>query len=162
MNLPANAEARIRSAIRDIPRQFPEGGSDKKWTDAVKIALGELGEELGFDVCTAGVEGRFDHGWLFDLTWYKNSDKRQLRFLPLIAESEWKMDYESLRFDFEKLLVGKAKFKVMVFQAKGERAREHIRRLKDAILTYEGQKEGEIYLLACYDDDEGEFLIENA
>jgi hypothetical protein len=161
MTLPHDMGELIRETLLRVPAQFPSGASDPAWTKAVKIAMGDLGASFDLEICTAGVPERpeWDKEWLYDLTWYRGNGG--LLRLPLIMESEWKRDYENIRWDFEKLLVGRARFKVMVFQARDALlAEEHLARLKAAIEKYQGSKGGESYLLACLNEDKRKFRIE--
>jgi hypothetical protein len=147
-------EERIVSAIRAIPK--PPTGAQYPETKAIKLAIGTLGEELGFKVCGLPA-GKKE--WLYDLCWHSRSSLPDSKLLdvPLVLESEW-TQYE-IEYDFEKLLVAKSKFKVMVFQANGQTAIDYLQKLEQRIRTYQGGSSGEIYLLACYDGPKGKFEI---
>src|SRR5215204_4685856 len=90
--------------------------NDKVWTQKLLSALGECGRQLGYYVCGGGAE---QHGgqceWLYDLVWLKNNNGFIVD-VPLILESEWSTSYKHISEDFEKLLVGRAQHRVMVFQ----------------------------------------------
>jgi len=77
----------------------------------------------------------------------------------LALESEWDVKYEGIKHDFEKLLVAKSKFKILVFQASGQDVTDYYKKLEQGIHTYQGGSSGEVYLLACYDNDKEEFEI---
>lgn len=154
----------ITEAICSVAKQFSNGARDPEWTKAIKIAIGDLGASHGYEVLAGGVpERNFDKEWLYDLTWYKAwsaGEEHGLRCAPLILESEWISDFENIRVDFEKLLVGKAEYKVMVFQAKTQDIAEQMRRLKQAIDNYQGCKTAETYILACLDIHKLKFSVE--
>lgn len=79
--------------------------------------------------------------------------------MPLALESEWDVKYAGIKYDFEKLLIAKSKFKVMVFQAKGQTVTDYYKEFEQGIRTYQGGSAGEIYLLACFDEEKWEFEI---
>ena len=93
------------------------------------------------------------------MCWFSNSPEEKLLNVPLVLELEWDMKYAGIKYDFEKLLIAKAKFKVLVFQARSKNVANYLTELEQGIHTYQGGGSGEIYLLACYDDNEGEFEI---
>lgn len=148
-------EDKIISTIYAIQKQFT--GDTKGDTNAVLLAFGRLGDELGYGVC--GLRDRFESAWLFDLCWYSNASDNRLLNLTLVLESEWSVAYEDIKFDFEKLLIAKAKFKVFVFQAKSSNVVSYLNELEKGIHIYQGGSAGEIYLLACYDYMTDEFEI---
>jgi hypothetical protein len=77
----------------------------------------------------------------------------------LIVESEWHKAYDRIKYDFEKLLVGRAKYKVIIFQASGERMLEFFKMMKSGIEAFGGPQVGERYLLACFDETRWVFDI---
>jgi hypothetical protein len=150
-------EDQIVSALKSIPSQFPNGGCNREWTKAILLAIGTLGQKLGYAVC--GLREHFQSAWLFDLCWYSSAPDGKLLDMPLVLESEWDVKYAGLKYDFEKLLIAKSKFKVLVFQASGQTVTDYYKEFEQGIRTYQGGSVGEVYLLACYDDDKGEFEI---
>lgn len=150
-------EEQIVSAIKDIPRQFPHGARNPEWTKAIKLAIGELGQKLDYEVC--GLKPPFLEGWLYDLCWYSEARDGKLLDVPLVLESEWLTKYEKIKYDFEKLLIAKSKFKIMVFQASGQTIADYYEKLEQGIHAYQGGSSGEIYLLACYNEDNDEFEV---
>ena len=151
-------EDEIVSALKAIPKQFPNGGRNSEWTKAILLAIGTLGQKLGYAVC--GLREHFQSAWLFDLSWYSaSSPDGKLLDVPLVLESEWDKSYKFIRFDFEKLLIAKSKFKVMIFQASGQTIIDYFKELEQGIRTYQGGSLGEIYLLACFNEEKWEFEI---
>jgi len=106
----------IINCIKGIQKKTNGNESNPVWTKAVNDAFSDLGKAHGWEICAKNIAP--NPGWLFDLTWYKYAlgGTRGLD-IGLILESEWKHDYESLRYDFEKLLVGKSKYKVFICEA---------------------------------------------
>lgn len=149
-------EDRIRSVFEDIPVQFQnEGAKDRVWTKTLLERLAEVGRSLECNVCYSGGDDD-EAGWMHDLVWFRNDSTGQLEWLPLVLECEWQKPYDKIKYDFEKLLIAKATFKVMIFQATGERMQKYFEMLKSAIRAFEGATNatGERYLLACFDEAE--------
>jgi hypothetical protein len=150
-------EDQIVSALKAIPSQFPNGARNPEWTKAVKLAIGLLGKKLDYEIC--GLKPPFLEGWLYDLCWYSEAPDGKLLDVPLVLEVEWLTKYDKIKYDFEKLLIAKSKFKIMVFQASGQTAVDYYEKLEQAIRAYRGGSLGEIYLLACFNEEKEVFEI---
>jgi len=140
---------RIVHAIKMIPVQFPQGARDPRWTEAVKLAVGGIGKELEYGVC--GTDTHFEAGWLFDLCWYERAPDGHFLSMPLVLESEWQRDLTGILYDFEKLFVAKAAYKVMVFQASGAAIDQYFDALAKAARAFQKTSSDELYILACLD-----------
>jgi len=161
--LPSDILSQIHTAFKQVTNQlkdrFQQKSPDSEWTKAIKIEIGMLGERLKFEICVSGLPKRDDWWpeWLFDLAWYKGDG--QMISLPLVMESELARDDDSLRVDFEKLVVAKAQLKLFVFQAKDELRRDKIiARCIDGIRKF-GSDEAETYIFSCLDDFEWTFSL---
>jgi hypothetical protein len=144
-------EDQICKAIRGIEIDSLSG--DRKWAKAIFKALADLGTSLNYEICSSSNDGEYDAGWLFDLVWYQNDENGRLFSVPLVLESEWHRNYERIKYDFEKLLIAKAQYKVMIFQAKGEKKAEYFNRLEAGIGAFHIACKSESYLLVCFDED---------
>lgn len=135
---------KIDDALQNIVQHPPKG--NRAWTEAVKIAVGDIGTQLGYEILANQVPNRahFQSEWLFDLTWYQGSNKGILS-LPLVLECEWSQHYEDLRHDFEKLLVTNSDLKIMIFEATKEKADELVAQLDSAIRNFHGTDFAETY-----------------
>lgn len=124
------------------------------WTLELKKRPTDLGRQLGYKVRGAEPDRRdyFEIGWLWDLTWIEmREDQRSLASVPLIIESEWNpnFDDEILWWDFQKLLVGRAALRVLVFgSAETDKCFD---RLTEATREYIGSQAGDRYLFAAWD-----------
>src|SRR5271157_2471008 len=82
------------------------------WTKEIKKKFVELGHLYNYSVCAHSVK-HVDWGeWLYDLCWLEHVDNPiypLIKSCPLILESEWKSDKNSIIEDFQKLLLGNAK-----------------------------------------------------
>ena len=124
-----------------------EGTCNRDWTLSVKRRLGELGKEHKWSVCTSSLLD-FEPEWLFDQTWFWSPENR-LRELGLVMESEWGSKDEVI-YDFEKLLVARAPYKVMIFEADGGECEEIFNSLRAGIDSYRHLCKQEHYVLACW------------
>lgn len=148
-----DVEKNIRDALHQL-RGFAPG---REGTARVKRALAELGMRMGWDPWP-----RPDHlgyGWLYDLAWLRYSGD-VLADVGLVLESEWdsRAGYENIRkVDFPKLLVARARHRVLVFQGSTERIAvlcdELVRVISTSRLTGDGDK----YLFCAWNTDTSAF-----
>jgi hypothetical protein len=150
-------EDQICKAIRSVPIDSLKG--DGAWTKAIFKAIADLGTRLNYKICSSRSDGEYDGGWLYDLIWYENDDTGQLKSLPLVLESEWDKNYDGIKYDFEKLLIARAKYKIMIFQAKREKVSQYFKQLQSGIEAFHVASEDESYLLMCFDEDNWAFQI---
>lgn len=119
--------------------------TNHEWTHAIIAVFSKLGHQegnkvaatptnlpkhRGFDQIRQDVAGEFPDKseWLYDIIWYKpdqtknhtiannNFEFTDMIDIPLVVECEWK-DAVEVHKDFEKLLIAKSKYRVMIFQA---------------------------------------------
>ncbi len=133
--------------------------SNGESTKLIKDAIIDIGEEYKYLTCpsSCGTNTQF----LYDLIWYSentNADKT-LHSIPLILESEWSFKYADIKYDFEKLLIVKAKIKIMVFQTNIS-ITEITEKLVEGIKTYEYYSSDEIYIFAAFDNTKKCFVVE--
>lgn len=134
------------------------GWSDTKWTSEIKNSLVEKGHTLGYEVSCSGCNDADCGEWLYDLAWYKYDKNRILKSLALAVESEWG-SYDEIKYDFEKILVSKAEYKLLIFQ--GNEINSYIENLIDIINSYEGSEKGDSYLFTGWHWDEQNFIFYN-
>ncbi len=162
MELTSEIEGKVRLSLEQATkRASDERRNDTGWTLAIKEALTELGRQLGYKVRGAQPQATpkdyFETGWLWDLTWVELDGGKDgiLLDVPLAVESEWSTDLEGeIVWDFQKLLVSRARLRVMIFQAANSQlAARFFERLVDAIRRYSGSQAGDTYLLAAWNYD---------
>lgn len=132
---------------------------NKLWTKRIKERIGNLGrKEFGYQVAAAGCDEGFEREWLYDLVWYVEDIEGRLKKIPLIMESEWDYNYSGIKYDFEKLLVGRADNHLLICQAHPNEIDSLFQKLKDSIDVYEGNC-GDKFMIAVlvYDNDEYKF-----
>lgn len=88
--------------------------------------------------------------WLYDVVWYSvYEEDDRLRRVELVLESEWATRRGAIKEDFEKLLVARCPWKVMVFAKSRETEFEYLR---EGIQRFERQDSTETYVLAGFDE----------
>jgi hypothetical protein len=114
-------ETEIWAALQPIPVMAKAEGwlSDAQWTAAVKKALVCVGRKFGHGTAASGCESDEGAEWLYDVVWWKSDSEGDMTDVPLVAESEWGGE-KAIQDDFQKLLVARSKYRVMVFQGKSE------------------------------------------
>lgn len=148
---------KIINALKSVPCNIPQNEGDTVWTRAVKQVLGDLGRNMGFQVCAGGMGEEFESEWLYDLIWYSENDEGCLCSVPLVVESEWGRQYKEIKLDFEKLLLARSQRKVMIFQATGDVKIEYFKKLRRGIDSFCAENISETYILACFDESTYQF-----
>lgn len=127
------------------------------WTKRLKERIGYLGKEKGYYVATAGCDGEFEKEWLYDVVWYVEDNEGRLESIFLIVESEWEINYSGIKYDFEKLLVGRAHNRLMICQSRSHNIENLFEEFKKAIDAFKGNF-NDRFLIAILDyDTEDEF-----
>ena len=141
-----------------VDREILNYPNDKEWTRQIKMRIGKLGEDLSNKVAIGGFGDDFEREWLYDIVWYREDDQSRLLGLHLIVESEWDKNYKGIKYDFEKLLVGKADLRMMICQARESEIEVLLKKFVEAINTHLGIP-GERYFFAILNyDTEDQFV----
>lgn len=115
-----------------------------------------IGHNHEYEASAIGCENANCGEWLFDLAWYKYNSKRQMENLFLAMESEWGKEAD-IRVDFEKLLVARSQYRLMVFQ--GNSIDTITNNLINRIDTFQESQKGDRYLFAGWDWDTQKFIF---
>ena len=150
---------KILLALNSILEKMPKDAGNGYWTKSIKQALGDLGKSKGFEIGAAGMDDTYEKEWLYDLIWYKE-EEGFLKSVPLVVESEWDRSYKGIQYDFEKLLVARAEYKIMIFQATGDIKTEYFKKMKHGIDLFQADAITETYMLCCYDEDIDDFDVQ--
>ena len=136
-------EDKIVSALKAIPSQFQPNARNREWTKGYSSSNWHV-RKKNLAMKYADFLEHFQAAWLFDLCWYSSSPAPdgKLINMPLALESEWDVKYAGIKYDFEKLLIAKSKFKVLVFQAKDQTVTEYFKEFEQGIRAYQGGKCG--------------------
>jgi hypothetical protein len=156
--------SKIENAIKECLDSFLESRisrskSNKVWTKAIKKRLGKLGlSKFNSSPCTSVKEKDFEGAWLYDLVWYisKSSRDNTIKNIPLIVEIEWDMKFNGIRYDFDKLIIGRAELRVLIYQAKNKETidkfnNELIKRIK----SFKYSMKGDRYLFIAFNWEGG-------
>ena len=153
-------EAAIQAALQLIPARAAAGhwATDAMWTVAVKEALVSVGRSFGWLTAASGCNA--DQGeWLYDVVWYQSDHANHLSDVPLVAESEWGRG-GAVKDDFEKLLVARSKYRVMVFQADSEdEVRELFGKMRIWVAKFHCTRPGDRFLLVGWAKDHWVFEL---
>lgn len=150
-----NIEKEIKKILKTMSNEpAASKWKDPKWTREIKNRICTLGEKMGFGVCASGTKkkDRWEE-WLYDVTWFKNNKKDEyIAYFPLVLECEWR-DEKEISYDFEKLLLARARHRVMIFQEerKKSNAQEIIEKLKEEARRFKDSQSGDRYFFAGWD-----------
>src|SRR3990172_9117013 len=148
MTTPDPIEQEIQKILAAIPGEC-KGLPDAECTRRIKSKLRDLGKSKGFGVHAGGIEGT-EGEWLFDLLWSENQGTEFVD-LPLALECEWQRSKDAIFHDFQKLVVARARHRVMIFQQETEgKVREMFETLRRQVRDFKGTQKGDRYLLAGY------------
>ena len=146
-------ESAIQAALQTIParatdEQWQRG--ERPWSGAVKDAIVSVGRDFGWLTAANGCETHEGKEWLYDVVWYQSDGAGHMTDVPLVAESEWGGEI-AIKDDFQKLLVSRSKYRVMVFQAGSEEAvRILFEKMRLWIAKFHPTVVGDRYLLAAW------------
>jgi hypothetical protein len=115
--------------IWDIVASCGDGddGKSKNWTEAINKTMYEVAKRINKNYLVASKLNslRDNPEWLYDLVWYSDN-KFGIDKIHLILESEWKTpkrhrqeEYDyfyDLKYDFEKLIMGRSEHRVFIFE----------------------------------------------
>lgn len=149
MNLLNSIEEQIIDSLKIIEQQLilERRGPN---TEEIFEILGDLGQS-NYDVASGKFKDKFDNQWLFDLIWYDNDESGHLISIPLIVESELKLDLINHKVDFEKLLVSNADNRLFICQAYTDDIKSRFKYFQEGIDLYKLNKEGDNYLIVIFD-----------
>ena len=98
------------------------GAGPREWIREIKtqLCLAGVAQQPPLYVCASGVEGAENGEWLYDLCWLRHGGTLDcLNEAVLILECEWARagaDPGRIRDDFQKLLVGRARVRCMIWE----------------------------------------------
>ena len=137
--------------------------SNKKWTIAIKKELINIAEKYNLSVTCNMYGEKYKHNegieWLYDLIIY-SSNKGYFDEVYLVCESEWALDFDAIKHDFEKLLFARSKVRLLVYQASQENYEEYKNDFIEEIEKSGSCLSGDIYLFAIYNNSNDTFIIE--
>ena len=157
--MPENSEI-IRAVKEGLDSlRFDTAALDSEWTKAIKTELCGIGQSFVYEVYAKDVEEDKKNGgeWLYDVTWleYNRSGDGELTDSPLVVECEWG-DYQDIEDDFEKLLLARARVRVMIFGGTDEPsvAKDIADKLAGKVTAFKGSRAEDAWLLAAWEPNE--------
>ena len=145
----------IASKARDkfkIDNTWP---TNRELTSQIKDSLREIGSKKEYCIC--GHKSEYPE-WLYDIVWLKLDKHGHLIDSILVGESELNESDSEIDWDFQKLLLAKAKHKVMIFQKKSiDDIHTKMADFEQQVKKYKGTDTGERYLFAGLDWNKGVF-----
>ncbi len=126
--------------------------SETQWTIGVKEAIIKVGGDNKYRTAANQVKSDDGKEWLYDIVWYQADSAGHLTDVPLIVESEWG-NSKLVKEDFEKLLVARSIYRVMVFQKVDKDIVSLIKEMKLWIFKFSSTAVGDKYLFAGWDKD---------
>ena len=150
----------IRASLNDAAEKLGTESKEanREWTNEILDGIGGLGKKHKFWVYGMTSPNIADGGeFLFDQCWLHYDDD-WLISVPLILECEWG-GLEEITDDFQKLLIGRADFRVMIYCAANSEKCEEIAHILQTYVESFGLGEStDRYLLSCWDNQEGTFI----
>ena len=147
--------ATIEKVADDLVKQNKR--NDGSWTNEIMTALTGLAyEKYNYWVCSK--PNAYDdtiNEWLYGMTWYESFDDKghDLKTIHLILESEWKWDFGELKYDFNKLLQGRARHRVFIYQSID--IEDTMSKLESLIEKSTISEKDDRYILAGWNDEDG-------
>ena len=142
---------RIQNGLNKLPLTL-EGSGNTDWTNEINEMLCKLGHDFGYQVGAKGVDWSFGE-WLYDVTWleYSGDYQRSLLDVHLVAECEWG-NWRSIKSDFEKLLLARARLRLMIYDSRFDPDFEPIaKRLEGYIGNFRRRHPTDVWLLAAWE-----------
>ena len=158
----------ICAVIKNVAQQYgKQKVSCYEWTHRLLMDIGNIGrKQFRQDVCPTFVikNSRYKIGepeWLYDLVWYEsggNGNRRYVKRINLVLESEWSHYTSEVQKDFEKLLIAKAKLKVLIAEDWQEDD-SVMNMVEREIQNFIQRNEDEYYLIALFKGSDLAFQI---
>ena len=156
MCTPDKIELRIQGALSSIGQSLNRL-SRLDSTEKVKKVLEALGSRVGCEVRGGSSESaKRLRAFLFDMAWVRRLSGQSIVDVELIVESEW--DPGGIQYDFQKLMVGRARHRLMIFpQQSRKSAWTETNRLITDIQNFRFSQSGDRYLFAVWHNEGAAF-----
>jgi hypothetical protein len=136
---------------------------DREWTIAIKKRLIDIAEKYSLSVNCNIYGEKYKHNdgreWLYDLIIY-SSNNGYFDEVYLVCESEWSLDFDAIKWDFEKLLVARSKVHLLVYKGSPEKHDEYKDDFIAEIEKSGSCSNGDVYLFAIYNTSDDSFFVE--
>ena len=165
----------IEQELVNALKSFPVVAITNRYTDAdctkgVKAVFGGIGNQRRYRTYFSDGAGRsFNQiqqdisnqvlgglhipnvlsGWLYDILWWEQDQNGYVTDIPLVAESEWG-NIEAVKDDFQKLLLARSKYRIMIFQGNPQDILIFIDWGKEQIRNFKLTQSGDRYLFCGF------------
>jgi len=133
----------------------------RRWTLIIKQALADAGRKRQYEVYGSQIKNADGGEWLYDMCWLRYDRRKShkpLRSLEMALESEWSRNDDEVLGDFEKLVVSKAKLKVVICDALVEAEVDDVFSwLPKVVGDYEDPGNQDCYLFCVLDRKKNKF-----
>ena len=159
----------VRKALnKAFNKLHGQGAGLGEWTCEVKTQLCAAGQRAKLNVCASDVANANHKAWLYDVCWLRYGQANlpveplvdpwfdNLNEAVLIVESEWG-NLGDIRDDFQKLLVGRALVRCMIYEDNKGQGDSVVNWLAGMMGSYSATASDDFYLLARYTDDGFEY-----
>jgi hypothetical protein len=145
-------ERDVEEAIRLVPNYLGDVGN-REWTNAVKLAVAGIMSARGCIVYTnGGLADTRGEEWVFDLCACHQDAAGRLIDIDLVLESEWSSNLHAQQWDFQKLLLARAKLRVFVTEVANQNNVTGVfERCTDEVEASNLPLNGDRFLLCAYD-----------
>jgi hypothetical protein len=137
--------------------------TNKQWTIALKKALIDVAEKYNLSTCCNLYKEQYKNNdnteWVYDIIIY-SWENGVFGEVYLAGESEWNSDYESIEYDFLKLIFSRSKVRLMIYQVSENDFDEYKNKLINIIEKSSSCLKGDIYLFGIYNKTTDAFTIE--
>jgi len=166
----------IDTLLRFSSVAIRNGYRNPDWTKGVKAIFGGIGYQRGYRTYFSDGAGReFNQirqdiisnrvlngthipdvliGWLYDILWWEENQYGATD-IPLVCESDWG-NIESVKYDFQKLLLARSKYRIMIFEC----GRVAIQWCKSQIKQFKLTQSGDRYLFCSWEGNNAGFYFE--
>jgi len=130
----------------------------KRWTDSIRHALADHAYHAKMYVCASGDSKAHWGEWLYDVSVLSRATDSGGEFLvsalEIAFESEWDKTFHEVLYDFQKLIVSRARLRALVCEAADlSTAEQYFLRLAEHVNKYKDSAESDTYMLCIYVDD---------
>ncbi|MGA9755973.1 MAG: hypothetical protein WBV23_12625 [Desulfobaccales bacterium] len=143
-------ELEIKSSLEEIPgrAQTEQWIGETPWTKGVKQAIVNVGRKFSYLTAASGTDSDEGQEWLYDIVWYQSDNEKYMTDVPLVAECEWGGE-GAIKYDFEKLLISRSPYKLMIFQSDSDKnINDIINKMKIWITNFRQTSKRDRYLFA--------------
>ena len=144
----------LEERLNDLAEEASRSGGQFDRTERtrkVEQLLTKLGKDMGYRVAVKGGCNWGKGEWMYDVVWADLIEDELIHTIPLVAECEWEGREQHVWDNFQKLLIGRAEVRVMIFEYDSrDKALSLVKELNRQIERFVLSQKGDRYLFASY------------